>query len=211
MSLTAIRGKDWAFHALWAACGAYHQHVDPNSSEIMSNCVLDIPFTCIFQNGSPVKSLMTDFKTGKLKRVYVEKSDAMGKSTATSKGLQGTSLHPLQGMRKCLLDFSTLTGYDRVQQDEEETFIATVRLFCVFVFVIFGLLTIQLYCDQVLYTDDQTEHLTLKTLDMLLRNETWRLQVLIIQGYIPTTSVQTGAYSKLPQVIMTNRNSRTII
>lgn len=127
MSLTAIRGKDWAFHALWAACGAYHQKADPHGDEIVSNCILDIPFTCIFQNGMPIKALMTDQSSRKLKRVYVEKIDASG--VEAGKYMQGSTLHPLQGMRKCLLDFSAMNAYDVQQQFRDESFIATVRLF----------------------------------------------------------------------------------
>lgn len=124
MSLTAIRGKDWAFHALWAACGAYHQHADPHGSEIVSNCVLNIPFTCIFQNGMPVKALMTDPVSGKLKRVYIERVDASG--VEVSKTLKGSTLHPLQGLRKCLQDFAMMNAYDVQQQFRDESFIATV-------------------------------------------------------------------------------------
>lgn len=53
---------------------------------------------------------------------------------------------------------------------------------------------------QVFYNDNQIEDLTLRTLDTLLRNETWRLQVLLIQGYIPSKSTLKGFYSQEPQV-----------
>lgn len=70
---------------------------------------------------------MTDQSSGKLKRVYVEKIDASG--VEVGKHMQGSTLHPLQGMRKCLLDFSAMNAYDVQQQFRDESFIATVRLF----------------------------------------------------------------------------------
>lgn len=45
------------------------------------------------------------------------------------------------------------------------------------------------------YNDDQIEDLALSTLDVLLRNDSWRLQVLIIQGYVPAMSSQIGHFS----------------
>lgn len=44
------------------------------------------------------------------------------------------------------------------------------------------------------------EDLTLDKMDKLLKNETWTRQVLLIQSYIPTVSIQTGNYSHAPQV-----------
>lgn len=176
MSLTSIRGKDWVFNALWAACGAYHQSIGSTSTEIMSNCSLDIPFTCLFQEGTPTKALMTDSVTGKLKRVQIDRMDASG--THVPKGMKGAVLRPLQGLRKCLIDYSLMSGYDRAQQGVGEIMVATI-----------------------IYADDEIEHLPLHTLDLLMRNETWRLQVLIVQGFVPTLSMQTGMYSKEPQVL----------
>jgi len=48
--------------------------------------------------------------------------------------------------------------------------------------------------------DGQIEKMQLHTLDTLLREDTWGRQVMIIQGYVPTVSIQTGNYSHAPQV-----------
>lgn len=48
---------------------------------------------------------------------------------------------------------------------------------------------------KVIYTDNAIEDLPLKTLDVLLRNDSWRLQVLMIQGFVPALSTQVGNYS----------------
>lgn len=53
---------------------------------------------------------------------------------------------------------------------------------------------------QVFYLDGQIEKLTLRTLDTLLRDDSWGRQVMIVQGYIPTVSIQTGNFSPQPQV-----------
>ena len=48
--------------------------------------------------------------------------------------------------------------------------------------------------------DGQIEKMQLHTLDTLLREDTWGRQVMIIQGYVPTVSIQTGNYSHAQQV-----------
>jgi hypothetical protein len=40
----------------------------------------------------------------------------------------------------------------------------------------------------------------LSVLDNLLRNDVWLKQVLIVQSYTPTVSIQTGAYSATRKV-----------
>ena len=57
------------------------------------------------------------------------------------------------------------------------------------------LLILLTFIYKVFYNDDQIEDLALSTLDILLRNDSWRLQVLIIQGYIPAMSSQVGFFS----------------
>jgi hypothetical protein len=53
---------------------------------------------------------------------------------------------------------------------------------------------------QVFYTDNQMEDVSLTTFDTLARNEAWRLQVLLIQGYIPASSTIDGNYARYSQV-----------
>lgn len=54
--------------------------------------------------------------------------------------------------------------------------------------------------EQVSYTDGEFEELTLSALDSLTRSDTWRLQVLVIQGYVPPTSSQDGHYTDKAKV-----------
>jgi hypothetical protein len=127
MSLTAIRNKDWVFHSLWAACGTFHLNnptKDSTPTEIVSNCVLNIPFTAIFQNGSPAKCLTTDFSSGRLKRVYLENVETG--AVDAQYGFRGASLQIFRALRKCLVDFSQYNRYDESQTEKDEDFIALV-------------------------------------------------------------------------------------
>jgi hypothetical protein len=163
---TVIRGKDWVFNALWAACG---------SGVYGSNqCILNIPVTFTFKDGKPNKVITTDPATGKVTRMFLDSIQL--ERFDYSKGFRGSSLHDLRALRKVLDDYSIENRY-YVQPDQDEPYVAKVT-----------------------YTDDQTECLTGKTLDVLLRNDAWRQQVLLIQGYIPTTSTQSGLYSQQPHV-----------
>lgn len=53
---------------------------------------------------------------------------------------------------------------------------------------------------QVYYTDGDVEDVRAKTLTLLMRNKEWRLQVLMIQGFIPSLSTHTGLFSRQPRV-----------
>jgi hypothetical protein len=53
---------------------------------------------------------------------------------------------------------------------------------------------------QVVYTDGEVEDVTLSALDSLLRSEAWRLQVLVAQGYIPSSTKMDGHYTHVAKV-----------
>ncbi len=186
MSLTAIRGKDWAFQALWASCPASTASLvdSSNDREVNSGgCFLNIPITCLFKDGVPNKCMMTDENTGRIKRLYLERIviDRVQERIHRGHGAAPPMQNQLfRAMLKVLMDYSRINGYDIRQDDNEnkdEPFIAKVT-----------------------YSDDQVENLNAKTLEILLRNEAWRSQIVMIQGYIPTTSTQTGVYSQKPTV-----------
>ena len=56
------------------------------------------------------------------------------------------------------------------------------------------------YLLQVSYTDGEFEELTLHALDSLVRSEAWRLQVLVVQGFVPSVSKQDGHYNDKAKV-----------
>jgi hypothetical protein len=53
---------------------------------------------------------------------------------------------------------------------------------------------------KVHYIDGEKEDLTLSSLQVLLRNESWRLQVLLAQAYVHAFSTVEGYYSHKPKV-----------
>jgi hypothetical protein len=175
MSLTSIRGKDWVFQALWASCSS-------GEDVSMHSCLLNIPVTVLFKDGQPTKVLTTDVLSGRLRRIYLDKiiidrvKERKQRGTAAN-----TQSQSLRAMLSVLLDYSISNHYDRMQDDyenKEEPLVAKVT-----------------------YADDQVETLNSKTLEILLRNEAWRMQIVMIQGYVPTISVQSGIYSQKPQVL----------
>ena len=46
-----------------------------------------------------------------------------------------------------------------------------------------------------MYNDGEREDVNLRTLDILMRNEAWCSQVLVLQGYVPAASTQSGRFS----------------
>jgi hypothetical protein len=48
---------------------------------------------------------------------------------------------------------------------------------------------------KVLYNDGEREDVNLRTFDILMRNDAWRSQVLLLQGFVPAVSVQSGRFS----------------
>lgn len=115
---TSIRGKDWVFNALWGALGpgVYGS----------ANCLLNIPITFIFKEGVPVKTLMTDPSTGKLKRISLDQVQLS--RFDYSEGFRGPSLHSLRVLRKLLDDYSVENNYNNQQEDPENPFLAKVCL-----------------------------------------------------------------------------------
>lgn len=85
----------------------------------------------------------------------------------------------IRALRKLLIDYSEEHGYGALQMNNNR-----IPLICM-----------------VIYLDGKTEELALNVLDNLLRNEVWTKQVLIIQSYVPTVSVQTGIYSSTKKVV----------
>eukprot|EP01038_Epipyxis_sp_PR26KG_P004789 gene4789-6716_t len=139
--------------------------------EATSKCSINIPVTVIFQNGQPSKAISTNRRTNYLKRDILE-SIAMERSLH-EKGLRGESFKLLRATRSLLLAFQQENQYDQIEDCS----------FC-----------------KVFYTDNQVEDMNLHTFDVLIRNETWRLQVLMIQAFVPTLSILPGNYSIEPQV-----------
>lgn len=120
MALTAIRGKDWTFQALYAACGlGGKEGVDSSGG-----CALEIPVTFIFQNGLPVKTLCTDASSGRLKRINLEGINL--DASDGYRGFRGHSMAPLRAMMKVLHDYALQNDFESHQINNKDINIAKV-------------------------------------------------------------------------------------
>lgn len=73
--ISSIRGKDWMFNALWAACG------DVQAPRFQ----VPIPFTALFRDGRPFRSLTCD--KGCVRRILLEGTYCLVSISITSLGL----------------------------------------------------------------------------------------------------------------------------
>jgi len=177
---TAIRGKDWIFNAIWSSCGV----------EKAPRCIMHMPISFLFRNGEPFKALMTDEDRGEVVRVNMDNVDLEEKDT---EGIRGPSNRRIRVMRKLVIDYMEYHNYFKLQTPQtkrvsknhntgknESGFVEDDG---------------EPYVISIIYQDGEREDVSLRTLDVLLRNETWRPQILIVQAYVPSLSIQGGRYS----------------
>ena len=196
---TSIRGKDWLLNAIWSSCG------DPSAPR----CVINMPLTFLFMDGEPIKALVTNDRDeegqgGEVVRVGFEGHD-LDRDMREGVSFRGEGFRNLRIMRKLLLEYMDKNEYIVLQnyqtrktshnlpqmnkslsgspdsklaaggntnfEDDGEPYVATV-----------------------VYADGEKEDLSLRTLDILMRNDMWRPQILILQAYVPSMSSQKGKY-----------------
>jgi hypothetical protein len=131
-------------------------------------CLLNVPLTFVFKNGAPVKALTTDDASGEVTRVDFQNIEL--ERTNEESIHRGASNRGIRIVRKLLLDFAEHYGYFSAQK-AEEPMLASVT-----------------------YTDGEREDLNIRAFDVLMRNDFWRPQILILQAYVPTLSIQAGMY-----------------
>ena len=178
-STTAIRGKDWVFNAIWSSCGV----------EKAPRCIMNMPITFLFRNGEPFKALMTDEERGEVVRVNM---DAVEVEVEDAGAIRGASKRRIRAMRKLVLDYMEYHNYLLVQTPQ--TKLVSKRYNADDPRAVVdddG----EPYVVSVVYSDGDREDMSLRTLDILLRNDTWRPQVLIMQAYVPSLSIQLGRFS----------------
>lgn len=136
-NLTAIRGKDWIFNALWAACGEAQVPryallrcafiICGFSLLFCFRCSMNIPITFIFNNGQPFKCLETNTNNGYIVRVSLdESSEPLTSSASFSSSLRGENFRLLFQCRELLGRFSRINEYDTHQPNINDPFICTV-------------------------------------------------------------------------------------
>jgi len=131
--------------------------------------------TFIFRDGQPVKALATDTSTRVVERVSLE--GYLYEREAGSSDLRGEHNKYLRVLRKMLFEYSKENEYDKVQEAGEKMMLCTVY-----------------------YADGEQENVDVYTFDILIRNDSWRQQVLILQGFVPALSTQQGTYYNKPKV-----------
>lgn len=141
-----------------------------------SRCPITIPLTFIFREGQPVKALATDPSTRVVDRVSME-GYTFEREAGDGNDLRGEHNRYLRILRKMLFEYSRENEYDKVQESGEKMMLCTVY-----------------------YADGEKEHIDVYTFDILIRNDSWRQQVLIVQGFVPAISVQQGTFYDKPKV-----------
>ena len=169
--ITIIRDRDWIFNALWHCCNA-------NGSTSI-RLALNIPITFMLFQGRVVKGLETDRYSGLVKTINIDDNETRfirdTETTSNSLPFQGSLFRDIQCMRQHLLKFQKYY----ISNSNFELYKNTVDEIPICI---------------VTYTDGNQEELVIKTLDILSRNESWRSQVLLVQGYVPYVSNSLGHY-----------------
>jgi len=140
------------------------------NSKGSSRCQVNIPLTILFRKGEPTKVLSTD-NNGNICRVNLD--DHIEVRDIDEHGFRGELLKKFRALRKLLINFNQNNKYNISEYDEEEALICTAT-----------------------YADNTIEDLNLRTLDTLMRNESWRTQLVYMQGYIPISKSKKGLYNK---------------
>jgi hypothetical protein len=159
-----IGNKDWLYDLLWSSSS----YVD--SSEKSAGCAISIPLTFLFHHGEPQKCMYTDSSTGEVVRYDFRKA-IFERDNSGTLGSVNAANPLLTSMRTTLVDYMNNNGYMDDQKDMHQPLTLTVT-----------------------YMDGDREDLDLSRFDILIRNEAWRSQVLLMQSYIPTLSIHTGRY-----------------
>ena len=98
-----------------------------------------------------------------------------------SRLISGATNALLRVIRSLLIEFARNSGYAEEFCDFED--IDDESLIC-----------------SAVYVDGEREHLSLRKFDLLIRNESWRRQLMFIQGYVPMASSQTGFFGSKKKV-----------
>lgn len=138
--------------------------------------LIKVPLTFLFRKGLPTKVVTNNDQTGTVKRVNLSGIETHPDDKRTQKEYD---IKNLALIRKLLLEYAYQTAYydSQLNRGIEEPMIVSV-----------------------VYLDGQSEDLTLFAYDELIRRETWRYQLLLVQGYIPVMSVQSGYYEVVTKV-----------
>ena len=89
--------------------------------------------------------------------------------------------------RNMLMEYQQDNKYTECQPDHSDPFLCTVT-----------------------YVDGEQEDLTAQRLDLLMHNDNWRMQILLLQGYVPKVSRQFGNYELAANVSDHSRSAAAL-
>ncbi len=150
---------------------------------------MNMPITFLFRNGEPFKAIMTDEERGEVVRVNMDNIDLEERD---NEGIRGASNRRIRVMRKLVLDYLGYHNYLKLQTPQTKRISKIHNSGDKNAYVEDDG---EPYVVSIIYQDGDREDVSLRTLDVLLRNDTWRPQILIVQAYVPSLSIQGGRYS----------------
>jgi hypothetical protein len=140
-------------------------------SGVAPRCSVVIPLTLLFNTGTPTKVLVTDTPTKSVRGF------ATPFQQAPVTGSKEAGSYARKCFRYCaemLHKYSEQNGYG---QGGEGPLVCTVT-----------------------YADGEREHFTMERFAALYRTDPWRMQIKMVQGYVPCEGVQTGVYLRRSRV-----------
>ena len=145
------------------------------TNSYLFRCNVNVPITILFKNGVPYKGL--ESRGQNINRVHIDNHA----NIHDSRSISGASNSLLRASRTLLIEFARQSGYLEFDDEYEQEFYDSM------------------ICSAV-YGDGERENLTLQKFDLLIRNETWRNQILLLQGYVPALSTQSGFFGAQKKV-----------
>ena len=139
-----------------------------SQEETAPQCSLVIPLTLLFNRGYPEKVVISDTKKKSVRGFATPFQQSPPTGSKENKTLRKTCFRYCQEM---LVEYGQQNGYTNVQQHIEEPILCTVT-----------------------YTDGEREDLSLGKFERLFRTDVWCKQLVMIQGYVPYHTLQTGSY-----------------
>jgi hypothetical protein len=119
----------------------------------------------MFREGEPTKALSMDRLKQFITRVSPEEPSLYENARSDAQN------RGVKQYRNMLMEYQRENKYAECQSSQGEPFLCTVT-----------------------YVDGEQEDLTAQRLDLLMHNDNWRMQILLLQGYVPAVSRQTGNY-----------------
>ena len=168
---TSTRGKEFLFNALWAAVGETEFKSVPVYRHKPVRCSVQIPLTFMFREGEPAKALSMDRSKQFITRVSPEEPSLYENARSDAQN------RGVKQYRNMLVEYQRENKYDDCQSSQDEPYLCTVT-----------------------YVDGEQEDLTAQRLDLLMHNDNWRMQILLLQGYVPVVSRLSGNYEMATNV-----------